>query len=146
MTATGEIILRSQISGAFYGFKSDALFKLTNGTYWLQTKYKYWYHYAYMPQVEIIRDGGSYFLRLVGYDQMIHVKQLSGVIESQLSDVFNGWQGDSEYELTNGQVWKQDRYKYEYKYLYRPRVLIYDTPSGKIMDVEGSRAIVARIR
>ncbi len=146
MTTAGEIIHRAQIYGAFFGFNSDALFKLTNGTYWLQAEYKYWYHYAYMPQVEIVHECGRYLIRLSGSDQVVSVRQIFGVIESQISDVFNGWQGDSAYELTNGQAWKQVRYKYEYKYLYRPHVLIYDTSSGKIMDVNGSRAIVERIR
>jgi hypothetical protein len=139
------MMLQSQISGAFYGFNSDMLFKLTNGTYWLQTAYKYWYYYAYMPQIEIFQEGSLYFLRLGGSNQSVQVRQISGVIESQIDDAFEGWQGESKYKLTNGQSWKQERYKYEYKYSYRPHVIIYETSSGTVMDVDGCTAIVKRV-
>lgn len=139
------MIIQPQISGAFYGFNSDMLFKLTNGTYWLQAVYKYWYYYTYMPQIEIFQEGGCNFLRLAGSEQSVQVREISGVIESQIDDAFEGWQGESEYKLTNGQIWKQDRYKYEYKYSYRPHVIIYNTPSGTVMDVDGCKAIVKRV-
>jgi len=134
------------MEGEFQGFDQDALFSLTDGTHWLQAEYKYWYHYAYRPTVEIFRDGVRICIRVAGRTESVMVKQLSGVIESQLADAFEGWQGDSEYELTNGQVWRQRVYKYEYKYAYRPNVVIYDTSSGTVMDVDGSRAIVERVR
>lgn len=139
-------LYHNQIDGTFTGFNGDALFKLTNGTYWLQAEYKYWYHYAYRPQVELYQEGGVARLRLSGQSQSVAVRQVHDVIESQITDDFNGWDGESEYELTNGQVWKQVRYRYEYKYKYRPRVLIYRGSAGKIMDVDGSRAVVERIR
>jgi hypothetical protein len=137
---------QGQIDGTFTGFDGDALFKLTDGTYWLQAEYKYWYHYAYCPRVELFREHGAIRLRLSGQSDSVAVRQVNGVIESQIEDEFNGWDGESEYELTNGQVWKQSRYRYEYKYMCRPRVFIYDGSSGKIMDVDGCRAAVERIR
>lgn len=141
-----QLIYQGQLDGAFTGFDGDALFKLSNGTYWLQAEHKYWYHYAYRPQVELYREHGTIRLRLSGQSQSVSVKQIRGVIESQIEDEFNGWDGESEYELTNGQVWKQARYRYEYKYQYRPHVMIYDGSGGKIMDVEGCRAVVERVR
>jgi hypothetical protein len=141
-----DIIRRAQTKGAFQGFDQDALFSLTDGSHWLQAEYRYWYHYAYRPTVEVFREGGRTCLRLAGRPEAVPVRQLSGVIESQIADGFEGWQGDSEYELTNGQVWKQRAYKYEYKYAYRPSVVIYDASSGTVMDVDGSRAIVQRVR
>jgi hypothetical protein len=141
-----DIVLTAQTKRAFRGFKRDMLFNLTNGTHWLQAEYKYWYHYAYRPQVEIVRDGGGLYLRLAGRDEAVLVRQLSRVFEGQLADAFEGWLGESEYELTNGQVWRQRAYKYEYKYVYRPHVVIYPGPSGTVMDVEGSRAVVERVR
>jgi hypothetical protein len=141
-----EIIHRAQLKGAFQGFNQDALFSLTNGSHWLQAEYKYWYQYVYRPMVEIFLDRGQACLRLAGSQESVLVKQLFGVIESQIADAFEGWQGESEYELTNGQVWKQSVYKYEYKYVYRPGVVIYNSSSGMMMDVDGSRAVVRRVR
>lgn len=141
-----EILRRSQIEDDFEGFDEDALFSLMDGTHWLQAEYKYWYHYAYMPTVEIIREDGRVKLRVVGCAESVAVRQVSGVIQSQIDGEFTGWQGESEYALTNGQVWRQRAYKYEYKYACRPKVAIYDASSGIVMDVEGSRAVVARVR
>jgi len=146
MSLQQETIYRAHIDGEFSGFDSDALFHLNNGTYWLQAEYKYWYHYAYRPEVEICRRGGGFYLRLAGQSASVVVEQLTDVIESRISGAFTGWQGDSEYELTNGQIWKQVRYRYQYRYKYRPHVLIYSASSGKTMDVGGCRANVKRVR
>jgi hypothetical protein len=134
------------VDGTFEGFDSDSLFKLADGTYWLQAEYSYWYYYAYRPVVEIYSLNGVPHLRVVGQSQSVAVRQISDVIESRIAGEFTGWDGESEYELINGQIWKQTAYRYEYKYKYRPRVLIYGASAGKMMDVEGSRAVVERIR
>lgn len=42
----------------------------------------------------------------------------------QIEDSFNGWNGNTSIRLTNGQVWKQYAYHYEYRYAYRPYVKI----------------------
>jgi hypothetical protein len=44
--------------------------------------------------------------------------------EGQLAGAFEGWSGDTVFELTNGQKWQQARYAYRYVYRYRPRVKI----------------------
>lgn len=141
-----NLISKAYIDGEFNGFDGDALFRLSDGTYWLQAEYKYWYHYAYRPEVELYLLNGSPRLRLVGQSETVAVTQVSAVIESQIVGTFNGWDGDSEYELTNGQVWKQTQYHYEYKYSYRPSVVIYSASVGKITDVEGCRAVVIQVR
>jgi len=39
-----RVIYDGRIDGEFEGFDFEALFKLLNGSYWLQAEYKYWYH------------------------------------------------------------------------------------------------------
>ena len=51
-------------------------------------------------------------------------------IESQIGGEFEGWDGDTVFVLTNGQVWQQSRYAYTYHYAYRPEVLIYPSDAG----------------
>ncbi|MBB3473494.1 hypothetical protein [Sphingomonas sp. BK345] len=51
----------------------------------------------------------------------------------QVEDEWEGWEGDTIVKLTDGSVWRQEEYHYEYRYAYRPRV----TLSGKTMFVEG---------
>lgn len=139
-----KIIYKGKLANAFYGFNEDAIFKMSNGTYWIQKRYKYWYHYAYRPEVEILYNNGAYMLNVAG--RSIEVRQVHDVVESAIDGDFNGWEGESSYKLINGQVWKQCQYKYEYHYAYRPDVLIYSANGSYVMAVEGTRAYVRRER
>lgn len=141
-----QIVAQAQIDDEFEGFDEDRLFKLTDGTYWIQDEYKYWYHYAYMPKIQLLRGRGRTYLQLEGQSQFVSVRQITQVIESRISDEFRGWEGESAYQLENGQVWQQSRYKYEYKYAYRPDVIIYNPGGGHVMQVAGTSAIVQRLK
>lgn len=57
-------------------------------------------------------------------------------IESQIDGDFNGAEGESVYKLTNGQIWQQSRYMYQYMYAYRPMVRIAFEQGEYIMYVE----------
>jgi hypothetical protein len=43
----------------------------------------------------------------------------------QIDGDFEGWQGNSTYELEDGHVIKQASYEYDYCYAYNPDVVIY---------------------
>jgi hypothetical protein len=141
-----DVVRVSKIDGEFEGFDDEVLFKLIDGTAWVQAEYKYWYHYAYCPNAVIFKKNGRFFIQVDGKDQIVPVRQVSGLIESQVAGEFKGWEGESKYQLVNGQVWEQAEYKYEYKYAYMPQVCIYDGGSGYVMRVEGTYAKVRRIR
>ena len=51
-------IREAQIDSEFTGFDGETLFAFTDGTFWVQDEYKYWYHYAYRPQVTLFESGG----------------------------------------------------------------------------------------
>jgi hypothetical protein len=59
-------------------------------------------------------------------------------IETQIDGDFEGWEGETIVKLTNGQIWQQSSYYYEYYYAYRPEVLIYRSGSVYKMKVEGT--------
>ena len=59
------------------------------------------------------------------------------VIESQIEDDFEGWEGETVVKLMNGQGWIQTEYYYEYHYAYMPDVLVYHSGGGWKMKVEG---------
>lgn len=62
----------------------------------------------------------------------------SSVVESQIDSDFNGFESNNIYELSNGQIWKQTSYDYEYHYAYRPKVIIYKDSYGSYkMKVDG---------
>lgn len=137
-----RIIYKGQLDGEFTGFDEDKLFKMNNGTFWLQARYRYWYHYAYRPAVTITEENGTYYLSVA--NEKIEIIQLYDVIESKIDGSFRGWDGESIYKLRNGQTWVQSTYKYEYKYAYSPVATIYKGSSGNIMQVAGTFAKVHR--
>ena len=138
-----RIVYSGKIDSDFEGFDDHAIFKMSNGTYWVQARYKYWYHYAYRPNAVITEENGKMVLTVLG--QSIPVRRLDGVIESFIDGTFEGWGGNTRYKLSNGQEWQQAEYKYEYKYAYRPKVVICEIDGRYIMHVEGTHVAVKRV-
>jgi hypothetical protein len=64
------------------------------------------------------------------------------VVESRLRGAFTGWKGDTEFELDNGQVWKQVHYAYMYQYSSRPEVTIYDVGGRYELHVDGVSGVL----
>lgn len=137
-----KVIYAGKIEGEFHGFDDEVLFKMKNGTYWIQTRYRYWYHYAYCPEVIISEENGEYVLAVAG--ESIPVRKVSDVVESQIDGEFKGWRGETSYRLKNGQVWRQRTYKYEYQYAYGPDAIVYLASGGHKMQVAGTTADVER--
>ncbi|QQG66425.1 hypothetical protein [Desulfobulbus oligotrophicus] len=75
-------------------------------------------------------------------------RAVSGVIESRIDGDFNGWEGETIVRLSNGQIWEQDQYYYEYRYAYMPKVIVFISDGRWKMLVDGtSRAVpVARLK
>lgn len=130
-----RIIYKGTIDGEFNGFNDYVLFKLANGTYWIQAEYKYWYHYEYNPDVVIFQQNNKYFLTVA--NNTVPVIQTTNVIESHIDGYFNGWQGRTTYRLRNRQVWQQLTPLYTSASVFAPEVIIYDSPN------EGYKMIVA---
>ena len=137
-----RVVFKGRIESDFNGFDDNSVFKMSNGTYWVQTRYRYWYHYAYRPNAVITEENGSYILTVA--EQSIPVRLISDVIESIIDGEFTGWDGSKKYELTNGQIWQQSEYKYEYTYAYRPEVMICNINGSYIMYVHGTQVSVRK--
>jgi hypothetical protein len=69
-------------------------------------------------------------------------------VESTIKGDFEGWEGETIFQLDNGQIWQQAEYDYMYSYQYRPDVTIYQTRGGCQMKVEDEEEtiIVKKIR
>lgn len=141
-----ELIRKGQIENEFEGFDDEMIFELTDGSFWIQNEYKYWYYYAYRPQINILRGGRNLYLQVNGQDQVVAIRQITDVVKSKINGDYNGWDGETIYELTNGQVWQQSSYSYEYSYSYMPEVIIYNTGSSYKMQVEGALVDIRRIK
>ncbi len=131
-------VIKSNIDGDFSGWEGETVYKLTNGQYWQQSSYYYYYSYAYDPEVLIYSSNGAYKMHVEGSgSEDVNVSQVAA-IESRIDGDFNGWEGQTVYKLTNGQIWQQTDYHYHYHYAYSPEVLIYQSISGVIkMHVKG---------
>jgi hypothetical protein len=66
-------------------------------------------------------------------------------LESIIVSDFHGWTGNTLFELQNGQIWKQAEYKYQYFYIYRPKVTIEQNGRRGIMTVNGHSVKVERL-
>lgn len=104
----GNIIYEGRIVSNFTGFHENALFKMDNNTYWLQSRYHYWYCSSYRPNAIIMDINGSILLVVNG--NSVPVKRIYDVIESHINGAFKGWKSKISYKLSNGQVWEQTRY------------------------------------
>lgn len=70
--------VNSRIDGEFEGFDEDKVFRLQNGQVWKQARYKYKYHYAYMPKVHIYRGSdGLHKMKVDGVADEVVVEQVS---------------------------------------------------------------------
>ncbi len=137
-------IIESQIDGTFEGWGGDTIFQLTNGQIWQQVSYSHTRRYIYSPRVIIYSTGDGFKMMVEGVSQTIYVRRPI-VIESQIDGTFEGWDGDTKFQLKNGQIWQQVSYSYTYHYAYSPRVIIYSTGGGFKMMVEGmSQTIYVR--
>jgi hypothetical protein len=70
-----DVVVESQITGAFEGWSGETVFELTNGQKWQQARYSYRYVYKYMPRVKILSDGSRYYLAVDGMDDTIEVRR-----------------------------------------------------------------------
>ena len=63
-------------------------------------------------------------------------------VESEIKGFFNGWSGETIFELTNGQIWKQSAYDYQYESEFNPKVVIYPIGSTFKMRVDGVKGAI----
>lgn len=132
------------------------IFKLSDGSYW-EVKYEYEYMYEYNPEVVILPTKGKMIIN----GKTLNIEKVSDsesprsaserspdVIESRIVGDFNGFEGETIFQLDNGQIWQQISYTYKYKYKYRPKVVIFKTSGGHEMQVDGidKRIKVVRLK
>jgi len=72
----------------------------------------------------------------------------TAVIESTVDGEFQGFNGKTIVKLSNGDVWRQTEYYFEYHYAYMPKVLVIRKGIGYVMKVEGidKPVMVERLR
>ena len=89
------------------------------------------------PNVKIYQNGSKYKLEIEDFDEAVICTKIKNVIETQISGEFKGWEGETKFQMMNGQIWRQSSYAYMYHYAYSPNVLIYEFKGVWKMKVEG---------
>lgn len=131
-----------KVDGDFKGWNGESIIKLTNGEFWKQSEYYYEYLYAFMPNVTLIHSPTGYKMKVDGIDKEVSVEKLNNAIQSKINGSFNGWEGNTVVELSNGDKWKQSMFKYSYSYAYSPNIIIYHSNNGFKMKVDGNNETV----
>lgn len=54
-----------------------------------------------------------------------------------IADEFEGWDGDTIYELDDGSRWELASYTYSYSYSYRPKAIIWKDGGRFYLEVAG---------
>lgn len=109
------------VDDEWQGWDGETIVHLSDGSYWQQAEYLYEYRYAYRPAVEVVNG----MMSVEGMTRAVRVKPIS-VVESTIDGDWRGWDGKTELQLTNGSKWRQAEYHYEYRYAYRPSVIMFD--------------------
>jgi len=138
----GTLLLESHIDGEFEGWETGRIYKLENGQYWQQVSGEYAYDYSYRPVVRIVADGAGYRMFVDGIDRSIAVERVDVVTESQIVSDFDGWDGETIFELANGQVWQQAGAGIAVHVAVRPDAMIYRKNGSFEMRVEGVSSTV----
>lgn len=122
---------------------NDELFKLDNGMIG-EVKYEYEYMYEYYPAVivcpsknKMIVKNKNLTIKIINMPTTKNKGESSNIIESSMDGDFNGWEGETIFKLSNGQIWQQSSYAYTYHYAYSPKVLIIKSGNLYKMQVEG---------
>jgi hypothetical protein len=148
-----ELFENTTLEGSISGtVKQGRILKATSGNVYEVTGLTLQLVLELQPEVTVLKNGDVYKLVVEGFEEPLLCKLLSpkrptpiqaktssapDSIETQIDDTFNGWDGETIFKLSNGQIWQQSSYAYTYHHAYRPKVLIYRSGSVYQMTVEG---------
>ena len=77
----------------------------------------------------------------------VQVQEVTNFMSTCIDGNFEGWDGDTVFELCNGQIWQQSSFDFKFSFKFRPSVLIYeDVFGGFRMKVEGIADTISVVR
>jgi hypothetical protein len=152
-----ELYEETNLVGSISGtIKIGHIFKTASGSIYEVTGLTLQLVLVLSPEVIVLRQGNEFKLIVDGFNEPLICSQLKSpsqsvkrdlpheqvtetVVESYIDGNFTGWDGETIFLLTNGQIWQQASYAYTYHYAYRPKVLIYRSGNVYKMKVDGVR-------
>ena len=59
------------------------------------------------------------------------------IVESDLAGHCHGWDGDTEFRLANGDIWRQSAYRFRKAYLCSPAIRVWGLGPLRWIELEG---------
>jgi hypothetical protein len=115
----------------------ETVFPLLNGQVWQQANFATHFHFSFSPAVLIARAGAQFEMHVDGVDPSVAVRLVELLVDSVIVSDFDGWDGNTLFELQNGQIWQQVGPGIETHVAVRPRALIFRAGAGPEMHVDG---------
>jgi hypothetical protein len=102
---------------------------------------------SWLPPQNLVAELGSTDGSEVS-ESVATANKCTPAIETTIDGDFNGWEGETLFKLSNGQIWQQVDCDYMYSYSYMPEVTIYSTTDGCKLKVEdeSDTIVVKRIK
>ena len=161
LPARADICFTSTVMNATPFMGNNEIFQLSDGSMG-RVDYEYLYLYEYYPTVIVCPSLGKMILN----GRAIHISMLAiapklgkattnkndrtgTTIESNIAGMFHGWDGDTIYQLTNGQIWQQVSAHVHVRVAASPRVLIYSSAGLyklKVEDDDDEAITVTRLK
>lgn len=132
-TFVEESYIKGSISGVI---KPGHIFKVS-GVFYVSNNQARQRVHTNNPNVKIYQNGSAYKLVIEDFEEPVICEKIKNVIETQILGEFNGWDGETTFNMLNGQIWQQSSYAYLYHYAFMPKVLIYKYKGSWILKVEG---------
>lgn len=68
------------------------------------------------------------------------------IFQANIVNDFHGWKGDTVFQFSNGQIWQQSVYRYQYMYAYRPLVKVVQENGQYLLVYNGCELPIKRLK
>jgi (2Fe-2S) ferredoxin len=131
------IVYQGTIAGEFSGWNGNTLVEVDNGNIWKQIVYYYEYSYSYRPKITIYQEETRYYAEVEGTSERVEVIIIPQYFKGTIKGAFNGWDGNTIIEFTNGALFQQDDDQVVSNFAFQPDIIVYQEGDSWYAAIEG---------
>lgn len=135
-------VIRTTISGTFYGFGKGRLFKFTDGTWWKQTSSETSAFTRFNPEVLVWREGGTDYIEMPDDGCRVAAEKPDVILESTITNGFAGLHYGNVYRLAGGESRMQISFENGSTNAANPEVMLWVEGDKTNMLVRGERDFI----
>jgi hypothetical protein len=79
---------------------------------------------------------------IIIFHYSIYAQKAFVVFDGYIDGEFEGWDGETLFEMSDGTVWLQAKYSYIYQYAYNPEAIIFEKDGDYFLKVEDVEEIL----